>query len=252
MKFNEHLIALRKEKRLSQEELGNELGVARQTISKWELGETTPEMDKLIELSHLFEVSLDELVGDQNAYQKDLQTRNGKFGYEYRSKMTIKGMPLVHVNVGLGRRKAKGVIAIGNIAKGFLSIGILSMGILSFGALGLGFFTWAGLALGLVLAVGGLSIGSIAVGGLAFGIFAIGGVSIGIYSIGGLALAKKIAYGGIASGHIAIGDRVYGTVKFLTESGNPMVTSSEIKAAILKEFPTTWDVIVSIFTMLGK
>ena len=48
MKFNEKIIMLRKNKNLSQEDLGNELGVARQTISKWELGETTPEMDKLI------------------------------------------------------------------------------------------------------------------------------------------------------------------------------------------------------------
>ena len=48
MKFNEKLIKLRKEMGLSQEELGNKLNVARQTVSKWELGETTPEMDKLI------------------------------------------------------------------------------------------------------------------------------------------------------------------------------------------------------------
>ena len=48
MKFNEKIIMLRKNKNLSQEDLGNEFGVARQTISKWELGETTPEMDDLI------------------------------------------------------------------------------------------------------------------------------------------------------------------------------------------------------------
>lgn len=62
MKFNEKLIKLRKAAGLSQEELGNRLDVARQTISKWELGETTPEMDKLVELSNLFNVSIDEMV----------------------------------------------------------------------------------------------------------------------------------------------------------------------------------------------
>lgn len=62
MKFNEKLIKLRKAAGLSQEELGNRLDVARQTISKWELGETTPEMDKLVELSNLFNVSMDEMA----------------------------------------------------------------------------------------------------------------------------------------------------------------------------------------------
>ena len=66
MNFNEKLMMLRKNKNLSQEQLGNELNVARQTVSKWELGETTPEMDKLIKMSEIFEVSLDELMKDQN------------------------------------------------------------------------------------------------------------------------------------------------------------------------------------------
>ena len=46
MKFNEKLINLRKQKGLSQEELGYKLNVTRQTVSKWELGETTPEINK--------------------------------------------------------------------------------------------------------------------------------------------------------------------------------------------------------------
>lgn len=62
MKFNEKLIDLRKKSGLSQEELGNKLNVTRQTISKWELGQTTPEIDKLTEISVLFNVSVDELL----------------------------------------------------------------------------------------------------------------------------------------------------------------------------------------------
>ena len=64
MKFNEKIIMLRKNNNLSQEDLGNELGGARQTISKWELGETTPEMDKLIKMSEIFEITLDDLIKD--------------------------------------------------------------------------------------------------------------------------------------------------------------------------------------------
>ena len=65
MKFNEKLIDLRKKQGLSQEELGYKLNVTRQTVSKWELGQTTPEMDKLIEISKLFNVSIDELLNNE-------------------------------------------------------------------------------------------------------------------------------------------------------------------------------------------
>ena len=62
MEFNNKLYELRKQKGLSQEELANRLNVSRQTISKWEVGESTPDMEKLVAISDLFEVSLDELV----------------------------------------------------------------------------------------------------------------------------------------------------------------------------------------------
>lgn len=62
MSFGQNLLSLRKEKGLSQDELGGQLKVSRQTVSKWELGETTPEMDKLILISELFNISLDALV----------------------------------------------------------------------------------------------------------------------------------------------------------------------------------------------
>ena len=64
MKFNEKLIELRKTKGLSQEELGNELGVSRQTVSKWELGQIYPDFQKLVILSDFFNISLDKLIKD--------------------------------------------------------------------------------------------------------------------------------------------------------------------------------------------
>lgn len=66
MKFNEKLVMLRKQHNLSQEQVAEKLGVARQTISKWELGETTPEMDKLILISEIYNITLDELVKEEN------------------------------------------------------------------------------------------------------------------------------------------------------------------------------------------
>ena len=70
MKFNEKLMDLRKKEGLSQEELGYKLNVTRQTVSKWELGQTTPEMDKLLEISKLFNMSVDDLINDSEIENK--------------------------------------------------------------------------------------------------------------------------------------------------------------------------------------
>ena len=64
MSFSEKLTQLRRQKGWSQEELGEKLDVTRQTVSKWELGSTTPEMEKLIAMSELLGISIDELVKD--------------------------------------------------------------------------------------------------------------------------------------------------------------------------------------------
>lgn len=65
MEFNNKLYELRKQKGFSQEELASRLNVSRQTVSKWEVGESTPDMEKLVAISALFEISLDELVLDK-------------------------------------------------------------------------------------------------------------------------------------------------------------------------------------------
>lgn len=64
MKFHEKLISLRKAEGLSQEELGAELGVSRQTISKWESGQSYPDFQRLVLLGDYFGLMLDELVRD--------------------------------------------------------------------------------------------------------------------------------------------------------------------------------------------
>ncbi len=64
MTFGEKLQQLRKKRRLSQEQLAEQLGVSRQAISKWELG-TIPDIKNLIQLRNFFNCSLDELVCDE-------------------------------------------------------------------------------------------------------------------------------------------------------------------------------------------
>lgn len=62
MNFNDRLADLRRKRGLSQEQLGYELGVSRQTVSKWELGQSYPDFQRLVLLSDYYEMSLDELV----------------------------------------------------------------------------------------------------------------------------------------------------------------------------------------------
>ena len=56
------ILILRKQYNLTQEQLAEKMNVARQTISKWELGETSPDIEQAKKLSQIFNVSLDEML----------------------------------------------------------------------------------------------------------------------------------------------------------------------------------------------
>lgn len=64
MEIGSKIFELRKKNNLSQEKLAELVGVARQTISKWELGETSPDIKQAKQLAEIFHVSLDELAGN--------------------------------------------------------------------------------------------------------------------------------------------------------------------------------------------
>lgn len=66
MSFGENLQTIRKKNQLSQEGLAEMLGVSRQAVSKWELGEGYPEVDKLLILSKKLNISLDSLLVGEN------------------------------------------------------------------------------------------------------------------------------------------------------------------------------------------
>ena len=63
--LGEKLVTIRKKYGYSQQELADRLSVTRQTISNWECGQGAPALDKAIELARIYQVSLDDLVGDQ-------------------------------------------------------------------------------------------------------------------------------------------------------------------------------------------
>ncbi len=64
MELGKNIYTLRKEKGFSQENLAEKVNVTRQTISNWELGETSPNPEQLILLSGALDISIDELVGN--------------------------------------------------------------------------------------------------------------------------------------------------------------------------------------------
>ena len=112
--------------------------------------------------------------------------------FEYKSKRTLFGLPLVHICVGTGRCRARGIFAVGNEAVGIVAVGIASVGVLSVGAASAGLFAIAALSLALV-SVGAVAVGLLAVGAIAVGVRAVGSLSVGVYSMGACAVASRIA-----------------------------------------------------------
>ncbi|HEM2866474.1 helix-turn-helix domain-containing protein [Streptococcus suis] len=75
---------LRTAKNLSQDELAEKLYISRQAVSKWENGEATPDIDKLVQLAEIFGVSLDYLVLGKEPEKEILVEQRGKMNvWEY-------------------------------------------------------------------------------------------------------------------------------------------------------------------------
>ena len=66
MNFGNSILKYRKQSNLSQEEVANKIGVTRQTISKWELNETIPDLKQAIKLAKLFDISIGKLIEEEN------------------------------------------------------------------------------------------------------------------------------------------------------------------------------------------
>ena len=111
MEFHNKLYELRRQKGFSQEELANRLNVSRQTVSKWEVGESTPDMEKLVAMSDLFGISLDELVLDKKENQSVASEQVVKSELysdikehvltEENKKKTKKGLKIAAIAIGI-------------------------------------------------------------------------------------------------------------------------------------------------------
>jgi hypothetical protein len=109
---------------------------------------------------------------------------------EYRSEQVWGDLPVVHVSVG-GRQadgryrlgRARGIIALGDVATGLVAIGGVAIGLFSVGGVAIGLVALGGVAIGLV-AVGAVSVGLVAIGAVAMGLTAVGAVTVGLVGVG--------------------------------------------------------------------
>lgn len=128
MKIGEKIYSLRKKHNLSQEELANELNVSRQTVSKWEVGESCPDFDKIVPLCELFGISTEELLRDKKIEEKKEEKQEKKvdivkavliciaiFFYFLAVISTIVLEEVVHLNDGLVASSFLMLSAIGTI-----------------------------------------------------------------------------------------------------------------------------------------
>ena len=74
MNLSKKIYELRKASGMSQEQLAEKINVSRQSISKWESGESYPEIERLIELSNVFDVSTDYLLKSSEADELTIRT----------------------------------------------------------------------------------------------------------------------------------------------------------------------------------
>ncbi len=88
MNLGEKLFELRKSKNLTQDDVAEKLEVTRQTISKWETNQSTPDFDKIVPLCNLYEITPNELLMKEG--QKENSQNEQENNFENMTKMQIK------------------------------------------------------------------------------------------------------------------------------------------------------------------
>ena len=78
MELGNLILKYRKKYNLSQEQLAKEIGVSRQTISKWELNETTPDLKQAIKLAEIFHINFNKIIGNIDDEEQIKERRKDK------------------------------------------------------------------------------------------------------------------------------------------------------------------------------
>ena len=79
--FGNYICELREKKGLTQKELGERLGVTNKAVSRWEHGETLPDVNVLYELCEFYGITMNDLVDENCEIEKDLQAENNAKKY---------------------------------------------------------------------------------------------------------------------------------------------------------------------------
>ena len=87
MTFKEKLVKLRKLKGLTQDEFASAVGVSRQAVYKWESGQSYPEVQKLIEMKLLFDISIDNLLDESYEVVMPEKKRKRRLSEEQKRKI---------------------------------------------------------------------------------------------------------------------------------------------------------------------
>lgn len=75
MLLNEQLKKLRLEHNYTQEDIAKKIGISKQSVSKWELGKTYPDIDNLVMLSDIYGITIDELIREDIAFKKRIKVK---------------------------------------------------------------------------------------------------------------------------------------------------------------------------------
>lgn len=98
MTIGERLLKLRKERNLSQEEFANVLNVSRQTVSKWETDQSTPDFDKIIPICEFYNITSDELLtGEKNIIVEDSKNKKDNYAKNIGISVSLYIMPVVWI-----------------------------------------------------------------------------------------------------------------------------------------------------------
>jgi len=127
-------------------------------------------------------------------------------GRRYVSPTVIFGLPLLHIAIGPHenepRGRARGIIAIGDVATGWLAIGGFARGLFAFGGMAIGLVAFGGWSVGILIACGGGALGGVAIGGGAVGGLAFGGGAVGVVAEGGGVIGVYAKGGGVSGRYV--------------------------------------------------
>ena len=119
MNLGERLQRLREEKNMSREDLAHEMNVSRQAVYKWENNKGYPDIENLIKLSELYNITLDELIKGDRSFQRKIEIDSKKHKAE---DILDVGFVIGIILVFLGLFLDLGALSVGVTILGFLTM----------------------------------------------------------------------------------------------------------------------------------